>query len=234
MLNIENLNAYYDEVKVLKGICLTAKKGEITALIGANAAGKTTLAACISGIHAKMSGKIQFAGKDIAGLRSDEIVEMGLVQVPEGRLLFPQLTVRENLELGAYCKRSRQGRVQRLEYIYNLFPRLEERQKQYAGSLSGGEAQMCAIGRGIMSNPEFIILDEPSLGLAPLVVKDIMATIKRISEEGTTVLLVEQNVRQSLKIAHHAYVLENGMVKTEGSGKELLESEEIRKAYLGL
>lgn len=234
MLKILNLSAYHDEVRVLKDICMTAKKGEITALIGANASGKTTLTSCISGIHEKMIGKIEFGGKDIAGMRSDEIVEMGLVQVPEGRLLFPKLTVRENLELGAYCKRSRHGRIQRLEYIFQLFPRLKERQKQYAGSLSGGEAQMCAIGRGIMSNPEFIILDEPSLGLAPIVVKDIMATIKRISEEGTTVLLVEQNVRQSLKIAHHAYVLENGIVKAEGGGNELLESEEIRKAYLGL
>lgn len=233
MLTIENLSAHYGEVRVLKGVSLTAKQGEITALIGSNASGKTTLVSCVSGLHTSYAGDIFFMGKSIKGLRSDEIVALGLVQVPEGRLLFPKLTVRENLELGTYGKRSRAGRQQRLDRIYDLFPRLQERQKQFAGSLSGGEAQMCAIGRGLMSDPKFLILDEPSLGLAPIVVGDIMRTIQKISEEGVSVLLVEQNVRRSLKIAHRAYVLENGVLKAEGSGAALLESDEIRKAYLG-
>lgn len=234
MLTIENLSAYYGEVCVLSGVSLTAKQGEITALIGSNASGKTTLASCVSGLHTTYEGEILFEGKSIKGLRSDEIVARGLVQVPEGRLLFPKLTVRENLELGAYGKRSRTGRQERLDHVCDLFPRLRERQKQLAGSLSGGEAQMCAIGRGLMSDPKFLILDEPSLGLAPIAVGDIMRIVEKISAEGVAVLLVEQNVRRSLKIAHRAYVLENGVLKAEGSGAELLASDEIRKAYLGM
>lgn len=234
MLNVNDLSAHYGEVEVLHHVSLNAPKGEITVLVGANASGKSTLVSCVSGIHRGFTGQINFDGADIAKMRSDEIVELGIIQVPEGRLLFPRLTVRENLELGSYSKRSRARRKEKLDYVYALFPRLEERQNQYAGSLSGGEAQMCAIGRGLMGDPKLLILDEPSLGLAPLIVQDIMAIIKRVSEEGMTVLLVEQNVRQSLLISQHAYILENGLVKIEGSAKDLRESEEIRKAYLGI
>lgn len=234
MLKISNVNSFYGEVQVLKDVSLHVDKGEIVTLIGANAAGKSTLISCISRTVTSFNGDIEFEGTNISNLRPDQVVELGLVQVPEGRLLFPTLTVRENLELGSFNKKSRSSRKDRIEYVYNLLPKLKERANQYAGSLSGGEAQMCAIGRGLMANPTLLMFDEPSLGLAPIVVSEVMKLIKGIAKEGTTVLLVEQNVRQSLKLADRAYVLENGKILMEGKGKDLLGSEEVRKAYLGI
>lgn len=234
LLSVEDVSVSYKEVQVLKNISLQVKKGEIVTIIGANASGKTTLVSCISRVIPHFTGKITFDGQEISRMKPEEIVNLGLVQCPEGRLLFPDLTVKENLELGAFAKRSRSTRKERLEMIFDLLPRLKEKSGQYAGSLSGGEAQMCAIGRSLMANPELLILDEPSLGLAPRVVKEIMAMIGNFRQEGMTVLLVEQNVRQSLKLCDHAYVLENGQIVLEGAGEELLSSERVRKAYLGI
>ncbi len=234
MLNISNINSFYGEVQVLKDVSLHVDQGEIVTLIGANAAGKSTLISCISRTVKSFTGEIQFEGKTISNLRPDQIVDLGLVQIPEGRLLFPKLTVRENLELGSYNKNSRGNRKERLEYVYELLPRLKERSNQLAGSLSGGESQMCAIGRGLMANPKLLMFDEPSLGLAPIVVSEVMKLIRNIAKDGMTVLLVEQNVRQSLKLADRAYVLENGRIIMEGKGRDLLESPEVKKAYLGI
>jgi branched-chain amino acid transport system ATP-binding protein len=234
MLKLSNVNSYYGEVQVLKDLSMEVNQGEIVTLIGANAAGKSTLISCISRTVTSFDGEIEFEGNRIDRLRPDQVVDHGLIQVPEGRLLFPKLTVRENLELGAYSKRSRSNRKERLEYVYNILPKMKERANQMAGSLSGGEAQMCAIGRGLMADPKLLMFDEPSLGLAPIVVLEIMELIKRIRNEGMTVLLVEQNVRQSLKLADRAYVIENGRILMEGNGKELLNSNEVKKAYLGI
>lgn len=234
MLKLSNINSFYGEVQVLKDVSMEVKQGEIVTLIGANAAGKSTLISCISKTVKSFTGNIEFDGNKIDQLRPDQIVDLGLIQVPEGRLLFPKLTVRENLELGAYSKRSRSNRKERLEYVYGLLPKLKERSGQMAGSLSGGEAQMCAIGRGLMADPKLLMFDEPSLGLAPIIVLEIMELIKNIRKEGMTVLLVEQNVRQSLKLADRAYVIENGKILMEGKGKELLNSNEVKKAYLGI
>lgn len=234
MLSVKNLNSFYGEVQVLQDVSLEVNKGEVVTIVGANAAGKTTLMSCISRTVTSYTGEIEFNGTRIDKMSPEKIVDLGLIQCPEGRLLFPSLTVRENLELGAFSKRSRATRKDRLEYVYDLLPRLKERSTQLAGSLSGGEAQMCAIGRGLMANPIMLMFDEPSLGLAPIVVIEVMELIKNISKEGTTILLVEQNVRQSLKLSHRAYVMENGRIIMEGKGKDLLNSEEIRKAYLGI
>lgn len=234
MLKLSNVNSFYGEVQVLKDLSLQVNQGEIVTLIGANAAGKSTMLSCISRTVKSFTGDITFEDHPIDGLRPDQVVDHGLIQVPEGRLLFPKLTVRENLELGAYSKRSRNNRKERLEYVYGLLPKLKERSNQMAGSLSGGEAQMCAIGRGLMADPKLLMLDEPSLGLAPIIVLEIMELIKNIRKEGMTILLVEQNVRQSLKLADRAYVIENGRILMEGNGKELLNSNEVKKAYLGI
>ena len=234
MLSVKNINSFYGEVQVLQDVSLEVNKGEVVTIVGANAAGKTTLMSCISRTVMSYNGEIEFNGVRIDKLPSEKIVDLGLIQCPEGRLLFPSLTVRENLELGAFSKRSRATRKDRLEYVYDLLPRLKERSNQLAGSLSGGEAQMCAIGRGLMANPIMLMFDEPSLGLAPIVVIEVMELIKNISKEGTTILLVEQNVRQSLKLSDRAYVMENGKIIMEGKGRDLLNSEEIRKAYLGI
>ena len=234
MLSIKNVNSFYGEVQVLQDVSLEVNKGEVVTIVGANAAGKTTLMSCISRTVMSYNGEIEFNGVRIDKLPPEKIVDLGLIQCPEGRLLFPSLTVRENLELGAFSKRSRATRKDRLEYVYDLLPRLKERSNQLAGSLSGGEAQMCAIGRGLMANPIMLMFDEPSLGLAPIVVIEVMELIKNISKEGTTILLVEQNVRQSLKLSDRAYVMENGKIIMEGKGRDLLNSEEIRKAYLGI
>lgn len=234
MLKLSGINSWYGEVQILKDMSMQVNAGEIVTLIGANASGKSTTISCISRTVTSYTGEIEFEGTRIDNLRPDQIVDLGLVQVPEGRLLFPKLTVRENLELGAYSKRSRNTRKQRLEYVYSLLPKLKERTDQFAGSLSGGEAQMCAIGRGLMANPKLLMFDEPSLGLAPIVVLDVMKLIGEIRKEGVTVLLVEQNVRQSLQLADRAYVLENGKVTMEGEGSTLLDSEAVRKAYLGI
>ena len=234
MLSIKNVNSFYGEVQVLQDVSLEVNKGEVVTIVGANAAGKTTLMSCISRTVTSYNGEIEFNGIRIDQLPPEKIVDLGLIQCPEGRLLFPSLTVRENLELGAFSKRSRATRKDRLEYVYDLLPRLKERSNQLAGSLSGGEAQMCAIGRGLMANPIMLMFDEPSLGLAPIVVIEVMELIKNISKEGSTILLVEQNVRQSLKLSDRAYVMENGKIIMEGKGQDLLNSEEIRKAYLGI
>ena len=234
MLSVKNVNSFYGEVQVLQDVSLEVNKGEIVTIVGANAAGKSTLMSCISRTVQSYNGEIEFDGVRIDKFSPEKIVDLGLIQCPEGRLLFPSLTVRENLELGAFSKRSRATRKERLEYVYDLLPRLKERSNQLAGSLSGGEAQMCAIGRGLMANPVMLMFDEPSLGLAPIVVIEVMELIKNISKEGTTILLVEQNVRQSLKLSDRAYVMENGKIIMEGKGRDLLNSEEIRKAYLGI
>lgn len=234
MLKISNMNSFYGEVQVLKNVSLQIEKGEIVTILGANAAGKTTLMSCISRTVDSFTGEVEFEGTKIEKMNPDKIVDLGLIQCPEGRLLFPTLTVKENLELGAFSKRSRTNRKERLEFVYSFLPRLKERESQMAGSLSGGEAQMCAIGRGLMANPILLMLDEPSLGLAPKVVLEIMGLIKQINKEGMTIMLVEQNVRQSLKLSDRAYVLENGKIIMEGKGRDLLNSEEVRKAYLGI
>ncbi len=234
MLNIKGLKAGYGDVEVLHGIDLNVNAGEIVTVIGANSSGKSTMLSCISGILSSAEGKITFQGEEIQNYTPDKIVDRGIIQVPEGRLLFPRLSVRENLELGAFNKRSRASRNQIIEFVFAFLPRLKEREHQIAGSLSGGEAQMCAIGRGLMSKPKLLMLDEPSLGLAPIVVLEIMKLIRKIrEEEGVTVLLVEQNVNQSLELADRAYVLENGRVAAEGKSEDLINSEDIRKAYLG-
>ena len=235
MLKIEGLKAAYGEIEVLHGIDVEVDAGEIVAVIGANSSGKSTTLSCISHLMNPSAGTITFEGVDITRKNPEEIVDLGLIQCPEGRQLFSRLTVRENLELGAFCKRARGDKMQTLEKVFTFLPRLKERENQIAGSLSGGEAQMLAIGRSMMSKPKLLMLDEPSLGLAPIVVLDIMRLIKQMrDDEGVTVLLVEQNVKQSLKTANRAYVLDNGRVAVSGKSFDLLSSEEVRKAYLGI
>ncbi len=233
MLKIENLSAGYGDVVVLRRINLEVSEGQIVALIGANGAGKTTTLKTVSGLLRPSKGKIFFEGKPIHNWPSYRTVKAGLIHVPEGRNLFRQMTVQENLELGSF-RRGRGARNTNLEKVFNTFPKLRERKDQTAGTLSGGERQMLAIGRALMSEPKLLMLDEPSLGLAPLIVRDIFHTIQNIREEGTTILIVEQNAVQTLKMADYGYVLENGEVVLSGSGEDLLENEEIRTAYLGL
>ncbi|MDR0570752.1 MAG: ABC transporter ATP-binding protein [Clostridiales Family XIII bacterium] len=233
MLELKGVRASYGEMEALKGVSLRVGKGEIVGLIGANAAGKSTMLACVSGLLKTTAGEITFDGRRVDGAPPSRIVEAGLVQVPEGRLLFPKLTVRENLMLGAYAKRSRTGWKARLEEVYGILPKLKEREGQLAGSLSGGEAQMCAIGRGLMADPAFAMFDEPSLGLSPAAADEVMGIIGGVREKGVTVLLVEQNVRRTLTLADRAYVMENGKIILEGAAKALLGDPLIRKAYLG-
>ena len=232
MLEVTSLRAGYGPIEVLRGIELTVAAGEIVALLGSNGAGKSTLNNNISGLYRPFGGNIRFDGKDIAGTPSMQIVEAGLVQVPEGRRVFPNLTVRDNLELGSY-RRGKPARAQNLERVLATFPRLRERLRQAAGTLSGGEQQMLAIGRGLMAEPRLLILDEPSLGLSPLLVEEMFALIGRLNAEGLAILLVEQNVMQSLTIAHRAYVLENGRIALQGPAAELAEHPGLRKSYLG-
>ena len=232
MLEVTSLRAGYGPIEVLRGIELTVAAGEIVALLGSNGAGKSTLNNNISGLYRPFGGNIRFDGKDIAGTPSMQIVEAGLVQVPEGRRVFPNLTVRDNLELGSY-RRGKPARAQNLERVLATFPRLRERLRQAAGTLSGGEQQMLAIGRGLMAEPRLLILDEPSLGLSPLLVEEMFALIGRLNADGLAILLVEQNVMQSLTIAHRAYVLENGRIALQGPAAELAEHPGLRKSYLG-
>ncbi len=232
MLEVAALRAGYGPIEVLRGIDLTVAAGEIVALLGSNGAGKSTLNNNISGLYRPFGGTIRFDGKDIAGTPSMQIVEAGLVQVPEGRRVFPNLTVRDNLELGSY-RRGKPARTQNLERVLTTFPRLRERLRQAAGTLSGGEQQMLAIGRGLMAEPRLLILDEPSLGLSPLLVEEMFALISRLNADGLSILLVEQNVMQSLTIAHRAYVLENGRIALQGPAAELAEHPDLRKSYLG-
>jgi branched-chain amino acid transport system ATP-binding protein len=238
MLKIKNINTYYGKVHALKNISLHLAEGEIVALIGANGAGKTTMLNTLSGVTPAASGSIRFLGEEIALLSPDRIVRSGVSQVPEGRQVFKGLTVADNLELGAYLRhRSREPKAdirRDLEHCFQLFPRLEERKKQLAGTLSGGEQQMLAIGRALMARPKLLLLDEPSMGLAPLVVQEIFAVIERLRrEEGTTILLVEQNAKAALKMADRGYVLETGKVILEGVSSDLLENKEVQRAYLG-
>jgi branched-chain amino acid transport system ATP-binding protein len=234
MLEVDRLSAGYGKVQVLWDVSFNVEEGELFALVGANGAGKSTLLRAISGIIRPMSGTMSFMGKRIDNLHSNAIVNLGLSHIPESRKLFPDMSIRENLEMGAYPRRSWRSRRQTLEKVYELFPRLKERSGNLARTLSGGEQQMLAMGRGIMSMPKMCIVDEPSNGLAPLVVKEIFQILKSLREEGITILLVEQNVRQTLNIADRACVLENGRVVLAGACSELLCSDHVRKAYLGL
>jgi branched-chain amino acid transport system ATP-binding protein len=233
LLKIENLTVGYEDMIVLRQFSLEIEQGQIVALIGANGAGKTTALKTISGLLKAREGQILFEGKPVHTWPSHKIVGAGLIQVPEGRHLFRDMTVLENLELGAY-RRGKRNRPQMLKQVYEFFPKLEERKSQDAGTLSGGERQMLAIGRALMSQPRLLMLDEPSLGLAPLIVLDIFRIIQEIREAGTTVLIVEQNAVQTLQMADWGYVLENGKIVLGGTGDELLENEQIRVAYLGL
>lgn len=233
MLKIRDLVVAYGGIEALKGISADVPDGQIITLIGANGAGKSTLLRTIMGLEKPKSGTIEYNGESLHGLNSQHIVTRGITLVPEGRRVFPNLTVLENLQIGAYLRSAKEGIEADIRRIYELFPRLEERHWQMAGTLSGGEQQMLALGRALMCRPKLIMMDEPSLGLAPLVIREIFNIIERINAGGTTVLLVEQNANMALKVAHHAYVLETGTIKMEGSGKELLENEEIKEAYLG-
>jgi branched-chain amino acid transport system ATP-binding protein len=234
MLKVNNLETGYGESQVLFDISFTVEKGEIVTLVGSNAAGKSTIINSICGIIKPWKGTVIFLDKDITDLPEKERVEMGLIQSPEGRRLFPGMSVYENLILGSYCNRAKPMRKENLEKVYGLFPILYERRNQAAGSLSGGEQQMCTIGRSLMAIPELLILDEPSLGLSPLLVDKIFEIISNISGEGVTILLVEQNVNQALSIASKGFVIESGRLVLSGSGKDLLENDQLRAAYLGI
>ena len=233
-LEISDLNVFYGDAQALFGISFHVKEREIISIIGSNAAGKTTTIKTISGILRSKSGNVIFNGRNIEKLPPDKVVEAGVVQVPEGRQLFPAMTVLENLEMGSFTTRAKQERSESLRKVYEFFPRLEERSDQLAGTLSGGEQQMLAIARGLMSLPKIMMFDEPSLGLAPIIVKEIFKIAKEINTQGTTVLLVEQNVFHALTMSDRAYVLENGHITLEGKGIELLHNENIKKAYLGI
>ena len=233
MLKIDNIHVYYGAIHALKGVSLKVKAGEIVTLIGANGAGKSTTLRTVSGLLAPKSGGISFLGENIAGMPAHEIVKRGISQVPEGRRIFAEMSVQENLEMGAFTRKDKAGVEKDFEIVYNRFPRLKERRKQQAGTLSGGEQQMLAMGRALMSRPKLLLLDEPSMGLAPLLIKEIFSIIEDINREGTTVLLVEQNANMALSIAHRAYVMETGRITLQGAAKELAASEDVRKAYLG-
>ena len=232
-LEIENLEVYYGLIRAVKGVSFHVEKGEIVALIGANGAGKTTILHAINGLIPVHGGKIEYSGHNLVKTPAHKIVRLGLTQVPEGRRVFQELTVKDNLILGAYSRKDKKEIKASLDYVYDLFPRLLERSSQIAGTLSGGEQQMLAVARALMSHPDMLLLDEPSMGLSPLYVNVIFETILKINQQGTTVLLVEQNAKKALSIAQRAYVLETGKIVREGTGKELLNDESIKKAYLG-
>ncbi|WP_431276754.1 ABC transporter ATP-binding protein [Variovorax ureilyticus] len=233
LLDIQGLRGGYGRVEVLRGVDLRVNAGEMVALLGSNGAGKSTLNKMICGLCPAWSGTVRFDGQDLSGAHYREVVKAGLIQVPEGRKVFPNLSVLENLELGSFT-RARERRASNLDKVFGIFPRLKERMGQPAGTMSGGEQQMLAIGRGLMAEPVLLILDEPSLGLSPLLVEEMFSLIRQLREDGLAVLLVEQNVGQSLEIADRAYVLENGSVRFSGLPQELLGSDELRRAYLGL
>ncbi|MEK4387858.1 ABC transporter ATP-binding protein [Solibacillus sp. FSL W7-1464] len=233
MLIINDIDVFYGNIQALKGISLEVKEGEIVTLIGANGAGKSTLLKTISGLLKPKRGSIEYLGTAISGKPAQSIVKAGLSHVPEGRRVFSNMTVEENLELGAYLRSDREAIKKDLNHVFELFPRLLERRKQLSGTLSGGEQQMLAMGRALMAKPKLIIMDEPSMGLAPLMVKNIFNIIEMVNKEGVTVLLVEQNAHMALSVAHRAYVLETGKIVLTGSAKELQESDEVRAAYLG-
>lgn len=233
MLEVKDLVVSYGSILALKGISFEVKKGEIISLIGANGAGKTTTLHSISNLIKKQSGTVTFKGEDITNINPDKIVKAGLVHVPEGRRVFANLTVKENLEMGAYLRNDKAGIKADLEHVYELFPRLKERIKQAAGTLSGGEQQMLAMGRGLMSKPELLLLDEPSMGLAPILVDEIFDIVQKINKEGTTILLVEQNAFKAMSIANRVYILETGEVASSGDSQVMIHDESVKKAYLG-
>ncbi len=233
MLKVENLHINYGYIEAVKGINFEVRDGEIVALIGANGAGKTTTMHALSGLIKPKVGTITLDDKEISKIPADKIVSLGLIQVPEGRHVFASQTVRENLELGAYLIKDKELISKTLDHVFELFPRLKEREKQLAGTLSGGEQQMLAMGRALMSQPKVLLLDEPSMGLSPLLVKEIFAIIKEINKAGTTVFVVEQNAKMALEIANRAYVMETGKIVLSGTGEELISSSEVQKAYLG-
>lgn len=233
MLKVDNLFVAYGGIEALKGVSLEVPDGKIVTLIGANGAGKSTLLRTIMGLVKPKGGTVTYEGKDITGLNSQKIVEAGITMVPEGRRVFPNLTVLENLKIGAYLRKDKVAIARDLEKIYELFPRLKERNWQMAGTLSGGEQQMLAVGRALMCRPKVLMMDEPSLGLAPLIIKDIFNIIKEINRQDMTVLLIEQNANMALKVADRAYVLETGNITMQGTGRELLENPDIKAAYLG-
>ena len=233
MLKVENLHVHYGAIHALKGISIEVPQGKIVTLIGANGAGKSTTLRSLSGLLKPSEGRILLEGKEIHKLAAQEIVSLGMSQVPEGRRVFANMTVRENLDLGAYIRNDKQGIQEDMDKIFLRFPRLKEREKQMAGTLSGGEQQMLAMGRALMSRPRLLLLDEPSMGLAPLLVKEIFQIVRDINTTGTTVLLVEQNAHMASGVADYAYVLETGKINLEGEGKELANSPEVKAAYLG-
>lgn len=233
ILELENVNVYYGAIWAAKGVSLAVSEGEVVSLIGANGAGKSTVLRAVSGINRLSAGRILFKDQEITHASAHDIVKLGIAQVPEGRRVFANLSVLENLELGAFIRKDKKEIKEDIEYVFTKFPRLRERKGQFAGTLSGGEQQMLAIGRALMTKPQLLLLDEPSMGLAPLLVKEIFTIIKEINAEGTTILLVEQNARMALQIANKAYVLETGQIVLEGSAKELAECDEVKKAYLG-
>ena len=233
MLEVKDLQVYYGVIQALKGISFEVNQGEVNALIGANGAGKTTTLETLTGIIPSKAGSITFEGKDITKIPAHKIVEMGMAHVPEGRRVFADMTVYENLLMGAYTRKDKNEIAQSLANVYKRFPRLEERKNQRAGTLSGGEQQMLAMGRALMSKPRIILMDEPSMGLSPIFVNEIFDIIKEVSEGGTTVLLVEQNAKKALSIADRAYVLETGNITLSGKAEDLLNDESVQKAYLG-
>ena len=236
MLTIDSLSAAYGNIRVLKEVSLKVPAGKVVSIIGANGAGKSTLLKCISGLMKSSTGRILYKDKDIAGMPANRIVGLGILQVPEGRQIFAHLTVLDNIKLGAYHYFKRSNRLEikeRMARVYEMFPILEKRSKQIAGTLSGGEQQMLAIGRALMGRPELLLLDEPSMGIAPLIVREIFNVVKQLNESGTTVLLVEQNARAALKVAHHSYVLERGEIVLEGLAAELLDNPKVKEHYLG-
>ena len=232
-LEIRDLHVSYGGIRALKGIDLTVEEGQIVTLIGANGAGKSTTLRAISGLQKPQSGSILSGGEELVGLPAKEIVRRGIIHVPEGRRVFPDMTVAENLKIGAFLRKDKDGIASDMDYVYSLFPRLKERSWQPAGTLSGGEQQMLAVGRALMSRPKVLMMDEPSLGLAPLIVKDIFSIIRRVNADGITVLLIEQNANAALRIADYGYVLETGVIALTGTGEELLRNESVREAYLG-
>ena len=233
MLEVKDLNVSYGAIKALQGISFTVEKGEIISLIGSNGAGKTTTLHSISNLVKKQSGSILFEGEDITELSADKIVYRGLVQVPEGRRVFADMSVKENLEMGAYTRRDKDGIKKDMEWVFDLFPRMKERLKQTAGTLSGGEQQMLAMGRSLMTRPVLLLLDEPSMGLAPILVDEIFDIIKKISSSGTTILLVEQNAYKALSLADRAYILETGQITKSGKASDLIKDSAVKSAYLG-
>lgn len=234
MLDLKGVNAGYGSFQALFDISLNVKAGEAVAVIGPNGAGKTTLMRVISGMAEPFSGDMEMEGKSLSSFPPHQIVELGIAHVPENRRLFPSMTVEDNLKLGAFAKTARGDSAKNLEFVYELFPRMKERRSQLAGTMSGGEQQMCAIGRAIMSGPKLLLMDEPSAGLAPVVVQQVFGLVRRIREEGYTVLIVEQNVQQVLQVVDRAYLLEAGQLIDSGKSEDLLESESVRKAYMGL